>query len=348
MSAVEPRGPMGVGAETAAATITEPITMVEALNLALSDEMASDPRVLVLGEDVGVDGGVFRVTKGLKARFGDDRVVDTPLAEDAIVGASIGLAIGGMRPVCEIQFSGFLHQAFAQFQSHAGRYLTRTHGQRSVPMVCRAPSGGGIKALEHHSESEEMLYVHTPGIKVVMPSGPRTAYALLRAAIRDDDPVLFLEPKSIYRAFREPVVQDEIAEIGKARIVKPGDDLTLVTYGAMLRTSVGAVERAEKELAASIEVIDLLTLSPCDFDTVVASVAKTGRCVIVHEAVKTGGMAAELTARLVEGCFYRLEAPVARVTGWDVPYPLYAREKAFLPDGDRIFGALKTTLEVEA
>jgi pyruvate dehydrogenase E1 component beta subunit len=328
-----------------AATITEPITMVEALNLALADEMAADPRVVVLGEDVGVDGGVFRVTKGLRDRFGAERVVDTPLAEDAIVGSSIGLALGGMRPVCEIQFSGFLHQAFAQFQSHCGRYRSRTRGQRALPLVCRAPSGGGIKALEHHSESEEMLYVHTPGIKVVMPSGPRTAYALLRAAIRDDDPVLFLEPKSIYRAFREPVVQDETIEIGRARVVKPGGDLTLVTYGAMLRTSVMAVERAERELGVHVEVIDLLTVSPCDFETVVESVRKTGRCVVAHEAVKTGGLAGEITARLVEGCFWSLKAPVARVTGWDVPYPLYAREKAFLPDADRVLAAIRTTLQ---
>jgi pyruvate dehydrogenase E1 component beta subunit len=331
----------------AAPAITEPITMVEALNLALADAMAADPSVLVLGEDVGVDGGVFRVTKGLRARFGADRVVDTPLAEDAIVGASIGLALGGMRPVCEIQFSGFLHQAFAQFQSHAGRYRSRTRGQRSLPMVCRAPSGGGIKALEHHSESEEMLYVHTPGITVVMPSGPRTAYGLLRGAIAGDDPVLFLEPKAIYRAFREPVVPGETLQVGKARVVKPGTDLTLVTYGAMLRTSVGAVERAEKELSASVEVVDLLTLSPCDFETVVASVAKTGRCVVVHEAVRTGGMGAEIAARVNEGCFWSLRAPVARVTGWDVPYPLYAREKAFLPDAERVFGAIRATLDAE-
>jgi pyruvate dehydrogenase E1 component beta subunit len=330
-----------------ATTATEPLMMVEAISRALADEMAADPRVMVLGEDVGVDGGVFRVTSGLLKRFGADRVVDTPLAEDAIVGASIGLAIGGMRPVCEIQFSGFLHQAFAQFQSHAGRYRARTRGQRGVPMVCRAPSGGGIKALEHHSESEEMLYVHTPGIKVVMPSGPRTAYSLLRAAIRDDDPVLFLEPKSIYRAFREPVHPDEIGEIGKARIVKPGEDLTLVTYGAMLRLSVQAVEQAEKALGCSIEVVDLLTLAPCDWDTVVASIAKTGRCVVVHEAVKTGGMGAEIVARANERCFWRLEAPVARVTGWDVPFPLYAREKAFLPSMERVTAAIQRTLEAE-
>jgi len=252
-----------------------------------------------------------------------------------------------MRPVCEIQFSGFLHQAFAQFQSHAGRYRSRTRGQRPVPMVCRAPSGGGIKALEHHSESEEMLYAHTPGIKVVMPSGPRAAYGLLRAAIRDDDPVLFLEPKSIYRAFKEPIVPGEVLEIGKARIAKPGSDLTLVTCGAMLRTSVGAVERAEKDLSASIEVIDLLTIAPYDSDTVAESVKKTGRCVVVHEAVKTGGIGAEVVARLNEDCFYSLKAPVARVTGWDVPYPLYAREKAFLPDADRIFAAVEETLRAE-
>jgi pyruvate dehydrogenase E1 component beta subunit len=328
-------------------TATEPLTMVDAITRALADEMAADARVLVLGEDVGVDGGVFRVTKGLRQRFGADRVVDTPLAEDAIVGASIGLALGGMRPVCEIQFSGFLHQAFAQFQSHAGRYRSRTRGQRGLNMVCRAPSGGGIKALEHHSESEEMLYAHTPGIKVVMPSGPRTAYGLLRASIREGDPVLFMEPKSIYRAFREPIVPDETLEIGKARIVKPGDDLTLVTFGAMLRMSVGAVEQAEKELGASIEVIDLLTIAPYDSDTVAESVRKTGRCVVVHEAVKTGGMGAEVIARLNEDCFWSLRAPIARVTGWDVPYPLYAREKAFLPDASRILSAIQATLGAE-
>ncbi len=330
--------------ETAA---TEPVTMVEALNRALADEMSADPRVMLLGEDVGVDGGVFRVTQGLVTRFGSDRVVDTPLAEDGIVGVSIGLALGGMRPVCEIQFSGFLHQAFAQFQSHAGRYRARTRGQRPVPLVCRAPSGGGIKALEHHSESEEMLYVHTPGIKVVMPSSPRTAYALLRASIQDDDPVLFLEPKPIYRSFRESIHPGEVGEIGKARIVKEGSDITLVTYGAMLRMSVQAVEEAEKALGCSIEVVDLLTLSPCDWDTVVASIAKTGRAIVVHEAVKTGGMGAEVVARANERCFWHLKAPIARVTGWDIPFPLYAREKAFLPDVPRVVSAIRKTLEAE-
>lgn len=331
----------------AVAAVTEPVTMVDAINLALAHEMAADERVVVLGEDVGVDGGVFRVTKGLQERFGKARVVDTPLAEDAIVGAGLGLALGGMRPVCEIQFSGFLHQAFAQMQSHAGRFRSRTRGQRGLHLVVRSPSGGGIKALEHHSESEEMLYVHTPGIKVVMPSGPRTAYGLLRASIREGDPVLFLEPKGVYRAFREPVLPDEVLEIGKARVVKPGTDLTLVTYGAMLRTSVGAVEAVEARLSASIEVIDLLTLAPYDADLVRASVEKTGRCVVVHEAVKTGGMGAEIAARLNEECFWSLRAPVARVTGWDIPYPLYAREKAFLPDAERIAAALTATLAAE-
>jgi pyruvate dehydrogenase E1 component beta subunit len=288
---------------------------------------------------------VFRVTKGLQARFGKDRVVDTPLAEDAIIGAGLGLSLGGMRPVCEIQFSGFLHQAFAQFQSHAGRFRSRTRGQRHLHFVCRAPSGGGIKALEHHSESEEMLYVHTPGLKVVMPSGPRNAYGLLRAAIRDGDPVMFFEPKSVYRSVKEPILPGETLEIGRAKVVQPGTDLTLVTYGAMLKTSMGAVERIRQEAGASVEVIDLLSLVPYDSDAVAASVAKTGRCVVVHEAVKTGGMAAEVIARLNEEVFWALKAPVARVTGWDVPYPLYAREKAFLPDADRVFAALQTTLQ---
>jgi pyruvate dehydrogenase E1 component beta subunit len=321
--------------------------MVEALNLALSDAMAADPRVIVLGEDVGVDGGVFRVTKGLRERFGADRVVDTPLAEDAIVGTSIGLALGGMRPVCEIQFSGFMHQAFAQFQSHAGRYRCRTRGGRSLPMVCRAPSGGGIKALEHHSESEEMLYVHTPGLVVLMPSGPRNAYSLLRAALRGDDPVIFLEPKSIYRAVREVVVPGEVAEIGTSVVVREGTDLTLVTYGAMLRTSMQAVDQVAKEGGASVEVIDLQTLAPYDSDTVARSVEKTGRCVVVHEGVRTGGMASEVIARLNEDCFYSLRAPVARVTAWDVPFPLYAREKAMLPDAERVAAAIRATLAAD-
>jgi pyruvate dehydrogenase E1 component beta subunit len=329
--------------DATAATATQPLTMVEALNLALADEMAADERVIVLGEDVGVDGGVFRVTKGLRDRFGADRVVDTPLAEDAIVGASIGLALGGMRPVCEIQFSGFMHQSFAQWQSHCGRYRSRTRGQRGLPLTCRAPSGGGIKALEHHSESEEMLFAHTPGLKVVMPSGPRNAYGLLRAAIRDEDPVVFLEPKAVYRAFREPVVPDETIDIGQAAMVREGADLTLVTYGAMLRTSLQAVDAVGED--ASIEVIDLQTIAPYDSDAVARSVEKTGRCVVVHEAVRTGGMAAEVIARLNEDCFYSLEAPVARVTGWDVPYPLYAREKAFLPDAERIAQAIRATLD---
>ena len=335
---------MSQAAATATRTQTEPLTMVEALNLALADEMAADERVVVLGEDVGVDGGVFRVTKGLRDRFGPDRVVDTPLAEDAIVGASIGLALGGMRPVCEIQFSGFLHQSFAQWQSHCGRYRSRTRGQRGVPLTCRAPSGGGIKALEHHSESEEMLFAHTPGLKVVMPSGPRSAYALLRASIRDEDPVLFLEPKSIYRAFREPVVPEEVAEIGRSVVAREGEHLTLVTCGAMVRTSLQTVERLAGE-GISVEVIDVQTIAPYDSDTVARSVEKTGRCVVVHEAVRTGGLGAEVVARLGEDCFYSLEAPVARVTGWDVPYPLYAREKGFLPDGPRIEQAIRATLD---
>jgi pyruvate dehydrogenase E1 component beta subunit len=323
------------------------LTMVEALNRAMAEEMERDPRVMILGEDVGVDGGVFRVTKGLQERFGKDRVVDTPLAEACIVGASVGLAIGGQVPVCEMQFSGFMNFAYGQIQPHMSRFLSRTRGQRRMPIVVRAPSGGGIRALEHHCESEEMSYVSVPGLVVLMCSGPRTAYGLMKAAIRAGEPVIFFEPKSIYRAFREEVpVDGEPMALGKAEVVRQGDDLTVVTWGAMVRKSKEAAEKACAATGKSIDVIDLLTLKPMDPEVVMESVKRTGRCVVVHEAPRTGGFAGEIFARISEreDVFYSLRAPLARVASYDVPYPLFARENAYLPDTDRIEAQLVKTL----
>jgi pyruvate dehydrogenase E1 component beta subunit len=330
------------------ASSPDSLTMVEALNRAMAEEMERDERVIILGEDVGVDGGVFRVTKGLQERFGKHRVVDTPLAEACIVGASVGLAIGGMRPVCEMQFSGFMNFAYGQIQPHMSRFLCRTRGRRRMPVVVRAPSGGGIRALEHHCESEEMSYVSVPGLVVLMPSGPRTACSLLKSAIRSDEPVVFFEPKSIYRAFREEVpVDGEPFPIGKAEIVREGDDLTVVTWGAMVRRCREAADRVTAETGKSIEIVDLLTLKPMDPEAVMGSVRKTGRCVVVHEAPRTGGFAGEIFARICEreDVFGSLRAPLARVAAFDVPYPLFARENAYLPDADRIAAQLLKTLK---
>lgn len=323
------------------------LTMVEALNRAMAEEMERDPRVMILGEDVGVDGGVFRVTKGLQERFGKDRVVDTPLAEACIVGAGVGLALGGMIPVCEMQFSGFMNFAYGQIQPHMSRFLCRTRGQRRMPLVVRAPSGGGIRALEHHCESEEMSYVSVPGLVVLMCSGPRTAYGLLKAAIRSEEPVIFFEPKSIYRAFREEVpVDGEPLPLGKAEVVRKGDDLTVVTWGAMVRKAKEAAEKACAATGKTIEIIDLLTLKPMDPEVVMESVQRTGRCVVVHEAPRTGGFAGEIFARINERpeVFYSLRAPLARVAAYDVPYPLFARENAYMPDADRIAAQMVKTL----
>lgn len=323
------------------------LTMVESLNRALAEEMERDERVMILGEDVGVDGGVFRVTKGLQERFGKERVVDSPLAEACIVGASVGLAIGGMRPVCEMQFSGFMNFAYGQIQPHMSRFLCRTRGGRRMPVVVRAPSGGGIRALEHHCESEEMSYVSVPGLVVLMPSGPRTAYGLMKAAIRSEEPVIFFEPKTIYRAFREEVPEDgEPFPIGKAEILARGDDLTVVTWGGMVRRCREAAERVAKATGKGIEIVDLLTLKPMDPEAVMESVKRTGRCVVVHEAPRTGGFAGEIFARIHEreDVFGALRAPLARVCSFDVPYPLFARENAYLPDTDRIEAQFLKTL----
>ena len=324
---------------------TERLTMVEAINLGLREEMKRDPNVIILGEDVGVDGGVFRVTKGLLSEFGAERVVDTPLAESGIVGASIGLAIYGKRPVCEIQFSGFMYQAYHQLQSHAARMRLRTWGAQTVPMVLRSPYSGGIRALEHHSESTEMIYTHIPGLVVVIPSGPRKARSLIKASIRSNDPVIFLEPSSIYRAFREDVSVDEedidsIWPLGRAEIVRAGSQFTIVTYGAMLSLVKKTIEKGIAQNGWDPEVIDLLTISPMDTEPIIQSVKKTGRVVIVHEAHRTGGVAAEISARIQEFAFLSLQAPIERVTGFDTVMPYYQNENNYLPNPASISKAI--------
>ncbi len=325
---------------------TERLTLVEAINLGLKEEMRRDKDVIILGEDVGVDGGVFRVTKGLIEEFGEERVVDTPLAEQGIVGASVGLAIYGKRPVCEIQFVGFLYLAYDHLKSHASAMRLRSRGSFKVPMVLRAPYGGGIRALEHHSESMEMIYAHCPGLTVVIPSGPRKARALIKSAIRSNDPVLFFEPEAIYRAFREEVpLEEETFPIGKAEIVRPGRDLTIISYGSMLNRTKKVVEKIVSEKGYDPEVIDLITISPMDTQTIIESVKKTGRVVIVHEAPRSGGIAAEIIARINEFALEYLKVPVQRVTGWDTPFPFFAREEVYLPDPQRIEGAIDKVME---
>jgi pyruvate dehydrogenase E1 component beta subunit len=321
------------------------MTMVQALNLALRQEMEKDDRVIVLGEDVGLDGGVFRVTEGLFQQFGENRALDTPLAESAIVGMSIGMAVYGLRPVCEIQFSGFSYLGFHQIECHASRLRWRSQGQVHVPMVVRMPYGGGVRALEHHSESREVYYSHTPGIKMVIPSDPRNARALLISAIRDPDPVIFFEPKASYRAFREEVPEkEETLPIGKSQVVKEGKDVTLISYGAMMRPTLEAASELKEKDGIEAEVIDLLTLSPLDDELFTQSVRKTGHAVVVHEAARSFGAGAEVTARIMEKSFFYLETPAVRVTGFDMPIPLFSREKAYLPDAQRIARAVRKTL----
>lgn len=321
------------------------MTMVQALNLALQQEMTADDCVVVLGEDVGMDGGVFRVTDGLIKEFGEQRVVDTPLAESAIVGMAIGMAAYGLRPVCEIQFSGFAYHNFHQLENHAARLRWRTRGRYSVPMVLRAPYGAGVRALEHHSESREAYWAHTPGLKTVIPSGPRNARALMVSAIRDPDPVVFYEAKALYRAYREEVPNDvETLPIGEPQIARDGTDVTMIAYGAMMRPSMAAADLLADEDGIQAEVIDLLTVSPLDDTILTASVKKTGRAVVVHEAPRSFGPGAEIVARIMEGAFFYLEAPIERVTGYDVIIPLFSREKYYLPSVSRIVEAVRRTL----
>ena len=321
-------------------------TMVEALNLALQQEMEQDERVVVLGEDVGVDGGIFRVTEGLLDAFGPERVMDTPLAESGIAGFSIGMAIAGLRPVAEMQFSGFSTFAFHQLEGHAARMRWRSRGRFTVPMVVRMPYGAGVRALEHHSESREAVFAQIAGLKMVIPSGPRNARALLVSAIRDPDPVIFFEPKANYRSYREEVPdEEETLPLGESRTVREGDDLTVVAWGAMLNRALEAAERLAEEDGVEAEVIDLLTISPLDHARFTESVRRTGRAVIVHEAPRSFGPGAEMMARLVEESFLYLEAPIERVTGYDLHVPYFAREQAYLPDVERITGAARRALD---
>jgi pyruvate dehydrogenase E1 component beta subunit len=321
------------------------LNMVKALNLALREAMERDPDVLVIGEDVGVDGGVFRVTEDLHRVFGGNRVMDSPLAEAAIIGASVGMALYGLKPVCEIQFSGFAFQCFHQIENHAARYRMRSQGRFHCQMVMRMPYGGGVRALEHHSESEEQFYAHIPGLKMVIPSGPRTARALLTAAIRDPDPVIFFEAKALYHAAREDVPDEiETLPIGQARVDREGRDLTIVTYGAMLRVCREAADALREEDGVAVELIDLLTVSPLDRETLAASVRKTGRALIVHEAPRSFGPGAEIAACIMEGAFLSLEAPIRRVAAYDVPFVGFAREKAHVPDVARVVAAARETL----
>ena len=323
------------------------MTMVQALNLALTQEMEKDDSVIVLGEDVGLDGGVFRVTDGLLEAYGENRALDTPLGEAGIVGMAIGMAVYGLKPVAEMQFSGFIYQAFHHIEQHAARMRWRSRGRFTVPMVIRAPYAAGVRSLEHHSESREAYFAHTPGLKMVIPSGPRNARALLVAAIRDPDPVIFFEPKSIYRAFREEVPdEEEVMEIGRSVIAREGKDLTMVSYGAMMRPTLAAAETLAEEDGVEAEVIDLLTISPLDDTLFTESVRKTGRLVIVHEAHRSFGPGAEIAARVMDKSFWYLEAPIKRVTGFDIVVPLFAREQAYLPDADRVLRAARETLSV--
>lgn len=321
------------------------MNMAKAINLALFEAMERDDRVVVMGEDVGPDEGVFRITEGLHHKFGDKRVLDTPLAESGIVGTAIGMAIYGMKPVCEIQFSGFDYYSFHQLECHASRFRNRTRGRVTVPMVMRAPYGGGIRALEHHSESREAIYAHTPGLKVVIPSGPRNARALLHSAIQDPDPVIYYEPKAIYRLFKEEVPDTmETLPIGQAQVVRKGKDITLVSYGASLRAALEAAEMLEEEDGVQAEIIDLLTIAPLDATLVVESVKKTGRAVVVHEGPRTCGLGAEVVARINEAALLYLEAPIKRVTGYDTPIPYFSKERFYLPDADRVVAASRETL----
>ncbi len=316
------------------------LNLVGAVRLALKQEMERDPDVVLLGEDIGMDGGVFRATDGLIKEFGENRVIDTPLSESGIVGVAIGLAVYGLKPVAEIQFEGFLYPALDQIISHAGRIRNRSRGRFHVPLVIRFPYGGGIRAPEHHSDSPEALLVHTPGVKVVMPSTPYDAKGLLTSAIRDPDPVLFMEPKRIYRAIVEDVPEDNyVVPLSEAKVVREGTDVTLVSWGAMMRLSREAAEKVKDTV--SVEVIDLRTLSPMDTATITKSVEKTGKAIVVHEAPKTAGLGAEIAATINETAFLSLEAPIERVTGFDVPFPQHKLENYYLPDTERIIKAIE-------
>ena len=321
------------------------LSLVEAVNLALGHALEIDPAVVLLGEDIGANGGVFRATLGLQARFGAQRVIDTPLAEAGIAGTAIGMAAMGLHPVAEIQFTGFIYPVIDQVLNHAARLRHRTRGRLACPLVIRSPCGAGIHAPEHHSESPEALFAHIPGLRVVMPSSPARAYGLLLAAIRDPDPVIFLEPARLYRLFKQNVEDNgESLPLDSCFILREGSDVTLVAWGAALQEVLSAADRLAADGIAA-EVIDVATLKPLHIDTILASVAKTGRCVIVHEAPRTCGLGAEIAAAIAERGLYSLLAPIERVTGYDVVVPLLRLETQYMPSVARILSAVKKTLE---
>lgn len=312
------------------------MNLVQAVNFTLGQEMERDKNIVLMGEDVGLDGGVFRATEGLIQKFGSERVIDSPLTESGIVGSAIGMALAGLKPVAEIQFSGFIYPAFEQVISHAARMRNRSRGRFTCPIVIRSPYGAGIRALEHHQESTEVYFAHTPGIKVIMPSNPYDAKGLLAASIRDPDPVIFYESLKLYRAFKMEVPEKEyLIEIGKAAISREGNDLTIVSFGAMIRPSLEAAEQLGQQ-GISAEVVDLRTVNPLDLEAVLASVKKTGRLVVVHEAPRTCGLGAEIAARVSEKALLELKAPVSRVTGYDTMPPLAKLESYYLPDANKI------------
>jgi pyruvate dehydrogenase E1 component beta subunit len=321
---------------------TQSLTLVEAVGEGLGEAMARHDDVVVLGEDVGRNGGVFRATDGLWETFGDDRVIDTPLAESGIVGSAIGLALSGLRPVAEIQFMGFAYPAFDQLVSHAARMRYRTGSRYTCPIVVRMPYGAGVSAPEHHSESKEAFFAHEPGLKVVAPSTPYDAKGLLLSAIRDPDPVVFLEPKRLYRSFREDVPDaDYEVPIGEAAVRREGEDVSVFTWGASTQPVLEAAERLSGEV--DVEVVDLRSVSPMDREAIVASFERTGRAVVVHEAPRTGGVGAEISALLDEEALLHQEAPIKRIAGPDTPVPLHAREDAYLPDADRVVAGIRET-----
>jgi pyruvate dehydrogenase E1 component beta subunit len=326
-------------------TVMSEITLVEAVNLALARAMSEDKDVLLLGEDIGVNGGVFRATNGLQARFGRERVIDTPLAEGGIAGVAVGMAAMGLKPVAEIQFSGFIYPAIDQIINHASRMRNRTRGRLTCPMVLRSPCGAGIHAPEHHSESPEAMFAHMPGLRVVAPSSPARAYGLLLASVRDPDPVIFLEPTRLYRLFRQEVEDDGVElPLDACFVLREGADATVVTWGAMVPETLAAAEKLEEE-GVMIEVIDVATLKPLDVETILRSVEKTGRCVIVHEAPRTAGFGAEVAAEIAERALYSLLAPIKRVTGYDVVVPLAKLEKQYIPSVDRIIDGVRQVME---
>lgn len=317
------------------------MNIIEAVNEALRDEMEANENVISYGEDVGEDGGVFRATEGLQEEFGEDRCFSSPLAESGIAGTAIGMSLYGFRPVIEMQFSGFSYLAFYQIKEHASRMRIRSRGDYTAPLTMRAPYGGGIRALEHHQESPEAFYAHSQGLHVVIPSTPQDTYSLLRQSIQLDDPVVFLEPKKTYRAFKEEVDKDKEVNLEEARIAREGEDVTLIAWGAMIPVA----EDAADEIDADIEIIDPRTIYPMDFETIINSVEKTGRAMVLHEAPKSGGFGGEIASRIQEEAILHMEAPVERVASPDVPYPLYTLEDFYIPNKDRAIKGLERVLE---